>query len=67
MRFETWLREQELTYTEVAKRLGCSRPAVKYWAIGKHMPRPRFLITIAKLTDGAVTYDDFLSQWEQQQ
>jgi hypothetical protein len=25
---------------EAAKRPGCSRPTVKYWASGKHMPRP---------------------------
>ena len=67
MQFETWLREQDLTYTEVAKRLNCSRPTVKYWASGKHMPRPRFLIAIAKLTDGDVTYDDFFAQWKRQQ
>lgn len=64
MRFETWLREQDLTYTEVAKRLGCSRPTVKYWASGKHMPRPGHIKSIAKLTDGDVTYADFLAQWE---
>lgn len=67
MQFEMWLREQDLTYTEVAKRLGCSRPTVKYWASGKHMPRPRYIKSIAKLTDGEVTFADFLAHWERQQ
>ena len=59
-----YLSDHDITITDFAKSIGCSRPAVSYWLAGKTRPTPHHTKKIAKATDGSVTANDLHVGWE---
>ncbi|ANS02937.1 DNA-binding protein [uncultured Mediterranean phage uvDeep-CGR0-AD1-C123] len=64
MLLRDWLNKHDLTITDLALRLGCSRAAASYWLAGKTRPSPKHTLAIQRLTQGNVTADDLQSGWE---
>tara|TARA_R110000822_G_scaffold53516_2_gene138008 strand:+ start:669 stop:875 length:207 start_codon:yes stop_codon:yes gene_type:complete len=58
MNLREWLTDQEITFTKFAELVGCTRPAVSWWAMGRSRPSPLFVDEIKKLTRGQVTAED---------
>lgn len=53
-----YLRNNNVTYTAFAKRVGVSRVTVMKWATGRIMPRPEHISSIFEATRGSVTLKD---------
>ena len=64
MLLSEWIDTPNLTYTELARRIGCSRPAVMYWATGQNCPTAKNAQRILDVTGGEVTPDDHQRAWE---
>ena len=58
MLLRDWLSDHEMKFGELADRLGVSRTAVHWWALGRSRPSASSIDQIAKLTRGQVTADD---------
>jgi hypothetical protein len=61
MKLADWIRETGLTRTQVARQLGISQGHLTDLCNGRFWPGRRLAVKIWKLTDGAVTPNDFLS------
>jgi glutamine synthetase len=59
MKLSDYIRTNELTAAELARRLGVSRQNVSRWARGDVIPRPDEMKRIIEATAGAVTPNDF--------
>ena len=62
MKLTDWLSETETSKTDLAVRLGVTPEAVRFWCIGRSIPRRETLQAIAAATDGKVTASDFYAQ-----
>jgi transcriptional regulator with XRE-family HTH domain len=45
------LEEEEVTDSELASLLGCSKRVVQDWLNGHHLPNARFIITVCETYD----------------
>jgi len=64
MNLADWITDNQITITELAHRLGCSRAAVSYWISGKTRPSPNRTRALHKITRGKVTVADLQATWE---
>ena len=64
MKFADWLEQQDLTQVDVAQRLGISQGHVSDLVNGRFWPSRAIAIRIWRLTKGAVTPNDFLTEEE---
>tara|TARA_R100000541_G_scaffold9610_1_gene17337 strand:+ start:7677 stop:7898 length:222 start_codon:yes stop_codon:yes gene_type:complete len=66
MYLEKWCNLTNISKRELSKRLGNATPTtVTRWTKSKRFPTPQSLIKIEKLTEGVVTANDFVKQWEE--
>jgi transcriptional regulator with XRE-family HTH domain len=61
MRFADWLEQQGLTQAEASKKLGISQGHVSDLCSGRFWPGRALVAKIWRLTKGAVTPNDFLT------
>jgi len=64
MKLRKWLDQKGLTNRALAKMIGASEAAVSRWmATGdeRRIPRPEYMASIQKATDGKVKAQDFYS------
>jgi transcriptional regulator with XRE-family HTH domain len=59
MKLIEYLREQNLTDEQFAEQVGKSKWAVRKWMYGQRVPRHNEMQSIALLTGGKVTANDF--------
>lgn len=59
MKLHAWLSETNTSKAELARRLNVTAEAVRFWCIGRSIPRQRTLQAIASETGGKVTVSDF--------
>lgn len=59
MTLADYLTHHDLTYAELARRLGTSRQQAERWAKGQRIPRRDEMLRIVELTDRAVMPNDF--------
>jgi 3,4-dihydroxy 2-butanone 4-phosphate synthase/GTP cyclohydrolase II len=64
MTFAAWVEQQQLSKSEVGRQLGISPGHVSDLCAGRFWPSRKVAIKIWRLTDGAVTPNDFLSDEE---
>ena len=67
MDITNWLTENGMTQTDLSRLLKVSHPAVSYWCNGLTRPSPKMAKTIAQLTKGQLTANDFQRAWEKRQ
>lgn len=60
MKLEDWMRDRDMTDSQMAKRIDCSRTAVTMYRNGHRIPHPDIARKIFQETDGAVTPNDFI-------
>lgn len=61
MRLSSYMGERGLSDADMAALIcDCSASAVKKWRNGMRIPRPRFLARIRDVTDGEVSFNDFV-------
>ena len=60
-KLERWLVDNDMTQTELAKKLGTTRQAVSSWCVGRVMPGLFYALAIEELTKGAVELELWLS------
>ena len=63
MLLRDWLSENNLNYTDAAKRFGATRTSVMYYATGKQRPNGEMTATIQQITNGAVMANDHQLAW----
>ena len=61
MTLADYLRQQSLTPEEFGRLIGRSPGLVKKWRYGERLPRLPELLEIERLTNGAVTANDFVA------
>lgn len=61
MDLQTYLKNNNLTRPEFARRIGVSQVAVHRYINRERTPRPQQMASIVKETGGCVTPNDFLS------
>ncbi len=60
MKLKAWLDQKGAgAANALAARVGVTSEAVRLWATGQRMPRPKVMIALRKATSGQVTYSDF--------
>ena len=64
MKLIDYLRRQNLTDEQFAALVGRSRWAVRKWMYGQRTPRLSEMQAIARVTDGAVSANDFMGESE---
>jgi len=64
MKFADWIGQQQLSKSEVGRRLGISQGHVSDLCAGRFWPSRAVAAKIWQLTGGAVTPNDFLSDEE---
>lgn len=64
MHLHEWLKQKKLTDQQFADMIGCSRSAVTHYRAGRRMPSPYTMLEIQKVTDGEVTWDDMVENWQ---
>ena len=57
---DQWLRDKDLTQTELAVRVGTTRQAVSSWIVGRVAPGLFYGLAIEEVTDGAVPLESWL-------
>ena len=60
MKLRDYLKHEEMTAAEFARRVGASEHGVTKWLYGQRMPRRDMLAKIEEKTDGKVTANDFV-------
>lgn len=58
MLLRDWLSDNDMKFGELADRLGVTRTAVHWWALGRSRPSPSSIDQISQLTRGQVMADD---------
>ena len=61
MTLEEWLKEGEVSLSDVARAIGTSRQAVHGWVIGRVKPRIYYILALEVLSGGKVTPQSWLS------
>lgn len=59
MRLQTWREGVGKERADVARACGVTAEAVRLWEVGERMPRRDQMATIAELSGGQVTPNDF--------
>lgn len=60
MTFDEWIRAEDITFAEAARRIGVANASVaRRYARAGRVPRPRVLARIVQATAGLVTANDF--------
>lgn len=59
MKLGVWLKQEELSFAEFGRRLGCSGEAVRRYAEGIRIPDREAMPKIVSETSGDVTANDF--------
>ena len=59
MKLDDWLSETNTSKAELARRLSVTAEAVRFWCIGRSIPRQKALRAITAETGGKVTVNDF--------
>lgn len=62
MNLTEWRKQNDLTMTEAAKRLGVSQATISRLESGKHWPDRATIQKIIKRTKGGVTPNDFINE-----
>jgi len=60
MTLKEYLKEEDVRPSEFARRIGLHRSTISLWMSGVRMPTPHNAVKIQDLTEGKVTYLDFL-------
>ncbi len=63
MKLRDYLTDNQLSYTDFARRIGVSRVSVMYYATGKKRPRAEVCQKIMEVTKGEVTAHDHHLAW----
>lgn len=50
------------TQMQLAARLGVRHTTISRWCTGQNIPRPKMIAKIQRLTDGAVSFRDFINE-----
>lgn len=58
-KLRAWRAAQEKSVNDAAAEIGCTRQTWYSWESGSNIPSPDFMARLVKLTDGAVTANDF--------
>jgi len=64
MKFSDWIEQERLSRSEVGRRLGISQGHISDLCAGRFWPSRSIAVRIWRLTDGAVTPNDFLTDEE---
>ena len=68
MYLSKWCDLQKIGQKELKQKLQPVSPSsVNKWLRSRRFPSVEMLIKIEQLTDGAVTANDFVKQWQEQQ
>ncbi len=62
MQLTDWMRLSQHNDETLAKKLGVHETSVWRWRTGRRMPSKRLLQAVERLTNGAVTANDFINQ-----
>lgn len=62
MKLKQFMKERNLSESEMAAMLGCSTGAVRKWKYGERIPRSEQIMHIAEVTDGAVAPGDWFER-----
>lgn len=61
MQLGPYLKERDISFADFATRIGAANAGVVHkYVNGKRYPRRRFLLAIARETEGEVTANDFV-------
>lgn len=64
MQLKQWCAITGKSKKEIAAQIGNVSPrSVFRWATAERFPKPKELIKIYQITEGAVTANDFVKQW----
>lgn len=61
MKLKDFLKLSKIREGDFAAQLGVSQSSVSRYATGRAMPKPKTILEIERLTDGAVTWRDFVN------
>ena len=61
---EKYLQEQGISQVEFARRMNVSESCVSQWITRRRTPRPEYMAKIKRITEGAVTPDDWIKTYE---
>jgi len=61
MLFKDWATKHRWTAAGIGRQLGVSTSTVTRWLSGEVIPSPDNIAAVAKLTEGAVGFDDMMS------
>lgn len=61
MQLSAWLRENELTFTAFAARIGVTPETVRRYAAGERIPERDIMPRVVAETEGKVQANDFYS------
>ena len=64
MRLDKWITLVRTSNRQLAKKLNVSSTTVSRWIKSKRFPKVSELILIERITEGAVTANDFVNQWQ---
>jgi len=59
-KLKTWRKKKGLSVYAVAKKLGVSPSAISNWETGIRHPHKKYWKKLIELTDGELTFEDFL-------
>lgn len=59
MKLSDYLDEQKLSHSDMAQRIGTSTEAVRRYANGLRLPKPKIMGRIVEATEGVVEHADF--------
>lgn len=60
MTLAQWLKQKKMSQTAFAKLIGSDQGHISDLVRGKVMPRPARIVRIAKVTKGAVRFEDWV-------
>lgn len=64
MKLNKWIKLVRTSNRQLAKKLDVSSTTVSRWVKSKRFPKVGELILIEQITEGAVTANDFVNQWQ---
>jgi transcriptional regulator with XRE-family HTH domain len=60
MTLREYLKVHQLSQAAFASAVGCPQQLVNYWLRGRNKPGHRNMVRISEVTNGAVTWNDFM-------
>lgn len=64
MRLREWLEDKGLMRVEFAALVGVHPITMTRWVTGQWVPSSEYIERISELTDGAVTANDLMAEWQ---